>query len=172
MTFIAMDSPPQPPSPAARGALAFVVLIACESPTPTPAAQTVTTASASSPAPVAAKAEQCAALIARVNQTVDESRKIDDSVGDATKQLETLGASAATAKTDIEKLPIDDPRVDQARDRYVAMLDATSKATTKVITAAREQDFDGIEKGNESLTKAVAQEEALIDGINRACGLR
>jgi hypothetical protein len=137
---------------------------ACESPAPAPAV------SASASGSPQGKAGQCAALLARVDRAVQESKKIDDSVGDGIKQIETLGSSAAAAKADIEKMAIDDPTVDAARDRYVAMLDATSKGAFQVAAAARDNDLNRLEQGNDAITKAVEQEDALIAAINKACG--
>jgi len=143
--------------------LVALVLLACESPAPAPAGS----AAASAPKD---KTAQCDALVARVDRAVAESKKIDDSVGDGIKQIEALGSSAAAAKADIEKMTIDDDAVDAARDRYVAMLDATSKGAYQVAAAARDNDLNRIEQGNDTLTQALAQEDALMAAIKRACG--
>ena len=161
-----MNSPPLPPSPSARGAIALVVfvLIACESPAPAPSV------SASAAVAPKDKTAQCDALLARVDKAVEESHKIDDSVGDGIKQIEALGSSAVAAKADIEKMPLDDDAVDAARDRYVAMLDATHKGAFQVAAAARDNDLSRLEQGSDAITKAVEQEDALVAAMKRACG--
>jgi len=155
------------PSHSARQLLACLValgLLACESPATAPAG------SGSAAAAPKDKTAQCDALVARVDRAVAESKKIDDSVGDGIKQIEALGSSAAAAKADIEKMTIDDDAVDAARDRYVTMLDATSKGAYQVAAAARDNDLNRIEQGNDTLTKALEQEDALMTAIKRACG--
>jgi hypothetical protein len=160
------------PSPIMIVLAAFA--LACEDPsasTPTPKTsgqpQVVSAASAKLD-----KQALCRELIAVVNRTVEESHKITGTLsGDGTKELEALSASAARAKTEVEKLAGEDPTVMAARDGYLRMLTTTIQSANETVRAAREKDFEAMEKASDALTKAVASEEAVVGRINAACGV-
>ena len=153
--------------------LSIALCAACEAPSsPSPSATVPPTQQASGAAPTLDKRAGCQALIAVVNRSVEESRKITGTLsGDGTQELEALAAAATRARAEVETLAVDDPAVQGARDGYLTMLSTTIQAAKATLAAAKDKDFEAMEKAGDALTKAVASEEAVVSRINAACGV-
>lgn len=146
----------------------------------------------------AKKHEECKSLIETINPHSTKIHKLSDGITDATTlevgaaTFGTMAAEAEASAADVKKLTIETPELKKFAEDYQTMCAASSKAfkdmiaVSKQIDAAQKAAATDAQAAQAQLTKAqadaaaadaemkkaVAPEDGIIDGINKACGAK
>lgn len=117
------------------------------------------------------KATQCNRFVEVGNSAVQEVQAVMSSGNstDVTTVAKIAQIADQTANT-MRSLDLQDPQLQQLRDRYVKMYADTSAATRALISAQNQQNNTAAQQAYTEIQAATSQEQALIDEVNAYCG--
>jgi len=151
-----------------RGCAALLLCVACD---PAPSASGEKPP-ASASAPARTQRQQCAALISTVNASHDRLEKIQQQfkiAPDIPAELRAMADAMDKSVLALGNVPVTTPELKTFVERYTAMAKAIAKHGREVADGADKKDLDAMATAQISLSSAIAQEDPIVDDLNKRC---
>jgi hypothetical protein len=116
-----------------------------------------------------AQVGECDSLIGAVNKVVSMVEAKSESSAGAAQELTGMADAMYDASSRLSKLHFTSQELLELSTRYRAMIDAVASAAGDLSEAIAAQDPTGEDAARAAMDRAVAQEDGVVDAINRYC---
>jgi chromosome segregation ATPase len=118
---------------------------------------------------MAKKANECSALIDRINTAQQEASSIQFSMDTSTDDIKKMADVFEKLGKDLDAMEISTDELKGYRDEYKAMAAKAGKAAHNLAEAVEKTDQTKFDAAQKELNEATDPEDALVDKINTFC---
>jgi len=118
---------------------------------------------------MAKKANECSALIDRVNSAQQETSSIQFTMDTSSDDIKKMADVFDKLSKDLAAMEISTNELKGFRDEYKTMAEKAAAATRKLAEAVDKTDATKLEEAQKELDAATDPEDKLVDKINEFC---